>query len=89
MMAASACAPMDVLIFRVLSALLTPPQMPAGTETNAIRDVELKRVLVLTNLGLNNATMSGRWGRVRGGLCRRDLQALVLLGWRRRVTEEQ
>lgn len=86
---------MDALIFCVLSALLTPPQMPASTETNAIGDVELKRVLVLTNLRPQqcyNVRQMGTGQRVGGGgLCHRDLQALVLLGGgrRRRVTEEQ
>lgn len=90
MMAGSACARMDVLIFCALSVLLTPPQMPASAKTNTIRDIELKRVLGLTNLGCNNATMSGlgtsRWGWVRG-LCHRP--GALGGGGCRTVTEEQ
>lgn len=48
----SACARMDVLIIFALSVFLTPPQMPASAMTNTILDIELKRVLVLTNLKL-------------------------------------
>lgn len=75
MMARSACARMDVLIFCVLCVLLTSPQMPAKTRFINIRDIELKRVLGLTNLSCNNATRyslgTSRWGRVRG-LCHRN-----------------
>lgn len=94
MMASTACARVDVLIFCVLCVLLTLPQMPAKTRFINIRDIELKRVLGLTNLCCNNATRSSlgtsRWGRVRG-LCNRNCRpgASVGGGGYRTVTEEQ
>lgn len=76
---------MDALIFCVLSALLTPPQMPASTETNAIGDVELKRVLVLTNLRPQqcyNVRQMGTGQRVGGGALPQRLAGFGAFGWR-------
>lgn len=87
MMASSVYARMN-LIFCVLFVLLTPPQMLARSRSIIIRDIEHKRVLVLTDLRCNNATRAGlgtsRWGWVRG-LCHRSCRPGA--SWGRRVQD--